>query len=95
MQKGSDIDQNLQVRGQTTETLPGGRQTGPREDFDDIVRDDNYEVADSHLNQKGDYTIVFRHKYGGNDQTFPNVSREKIENSRLKDRILKGGSKNL
>ncbi|KAG2374430.1 hypothetical protein C9374_010714 [Naegleria lovaniensis] len=85
MQKGSDIDQNLGVRGSQTETLP-------REDFDEIARDDNYEVSDSRLNQKGDYTIVFKHKYGGNDQTFPNVPRDKIEKSRLKDRILKGGS---
>ncbi|KAF0980354.1 hypothetical protein FDP41_013568 [Naegleria fowleri] len=76
--------------GDSSETLPGGRERGPREHFEEICADDNYEVASHHMNVRGDYTVVFRHKYGGKDQTFPNISREKIEScpSRIKSRIL-------
>ena len=95
----SDVNEDLEVRdvkhgytpGDEHETLPGGRSKGPREHFEEICRDENYELEKHHTNTRGDYTLVFRHKHGGKDQTFPNISRERIENlpSRLKNVILK------
>ncbi|KAL9641852.1 hypothetical protein ABK040_014110 [Willaertia magna] len=67
------------------QSLPGGRERGQRESFDEIINDPNYEIKNCHKNKFGDYTVVFHHKSGGNDQTFANVKGERIPSKFISD----------
>ncbi|KAL9648079.1 hypothetical protein ABK040_012133 [Willaertia magna] len=70
------------------ETLPGGSFSGRRETIEEIENDPNYELEKAHLSGVGvdDYTLVFRHKYGGYAQTFPNVSKLTL-NDKLRKKL--------
>ena len=37
------------VPGDSSETLPGGREKGQREHFEEICRDENYEIEKHHI----------------------------------------------
>ncbi|KAL9646737.1 hypothetical protein ABK040_001159 [Willaertia magna] len=83
--KKTDLDVKNVEEGYTgreaKETLPGGQEPGTRETLDEICNDPNYELANSHLNVKGDYTLVFKHKYGGKSQTFANCRLDSLPNN--------------
>ena len=61
------------------------------ENFEDVCRDEDYELQRHQTDNKGDYTLVFKNKKGGQDKTFNNISKSRIENlpSKWKDVILK------
>lgn len=87
---GSDHDPSIHIKNanQPWYTYEGESQLASRdEEFDRMVKDDNYDVENYHLNHQGDYTIIFKHKQGGQSHVFTNISPEKVENSRIKDLI--------
>ncbi|KAG2383662.1 hypothetical protein C9374_004333 [Naegleria lovaniensis] len=89
---GSDVDPSIHMKNvnQPSYTMEGGKEShlGSRdEEFDAMVKDDNYNVENYHLNHQGDYTIIFRHKQGGQRHMFTNIPPQKVEHSRIKDRV--------
>jgi hypothetical protein len=55
----------------------GSQQQQQHLHFDDIIRDNNYRVIDSHYNVRGDVTFVFEHTSGAK-KTFANVNPSNV-----------------